>query len=557
MPSCVRCLAPPGRDAGLFAVMPARNLDTAWDERRSMTHRIGPRDLALHSSPVSVTLGLYLGLVPVLLSLGGLALALAPPLNHDVAALAQFAERWVGGEVLYVDLVDVNPPLIFLLHAIPAALARATGIDGLLAVALSVLVLLGWSVHRCARVAQPRDPAGSALLSVLVPVLLLLLPGSDFAQREHLMMILCLPYLVLAARRLEGELKPSEQAWGERVPVALAAALGFALKPHFLLMPVLVEAAILHSVGWRRALRDPGPWAMAALWLGYALLVVLAFPQYLPLVAMLLGSYDAHGGDTTLSVLFGPILSPVVLGAACCVPLAFLRGGALARVAALAVLGTLVAALIQAKGWTYHAYPVKAAAILMGARLGLDALARIAPSPREAGRAIGFAASVATAVLALSSDERPWHRLNDASPTEVALRETLRREAAGGRALVLSPHIAGVHPALNEAGVQQAMRFMSSWVLAVSYRSCPAGFHRPEAMDPAERLLFVGLAEDLVRHRPAVILVQRSVDLPECGGLEFDQLAWMAGHPVSARELTRYRPVGEVGAFRILRRMAG
>ena len=51
-------------------------------------------------------------------------MVLAPPLNHDVAAILNFAERWVGGERLYRDLIDVNPPLIFVLTAIPAAMAR-------------------------------------------------------------------------------------------------------------------------------------------------------------------------------------------------------------------------------------------------------------------------------------------------------------------------------------------------------------------------------------------------------------------------------------------------
>jgi hypothetical protein len=42
-----------------------------------------------------------------------LLMVLAPPLNHDVAAILNFAERWIAGERLYRDLIDVNPPLIF------------------------------------------------------------------------------------------------------------------------------------------------------------------------------------------------------------------------------------------------------------------------------------------------------------------------------------------------------------------------------------------------------------------------------------------------------------
>ena len=33
---------------------------------------------------------------------------LMPPLNHDVAAVMDFSRRWLAGEALYTDLIDVN-----------------------------------------------------------------------------------------------------------------------------------------------------------------------------------------------------------------------------------------------------------------------------------------------------------------------------------------------------------------------------------------------------------------------------------------------------------------
>ena len=66
---------------------------------------------------------------------------LAPPLNHDVAAVLAFSQRWLAGERLYVDLIDVNPPLIFVLNLLPAGLARLTGID---AVTALHACLLAW-----------------------------------------------------------------------------------------------------------------------------------------------------------------------------------------------------------------------------------------------------------------------------------------------------------------------------------------------------------------------------------------------------------------------------
>ena len=60
-----------------------------------------------------------------------------PPLNHDAAALLHFSQRWLAGERLYVDLIDVNPPLIFVAQPGPGrdrpanAAQRAVGADAL------------------------------------------------------------------------------------------------------------------------------------------------------------------------------------------------------------------------------------------------------------------------------------------------------------------------------------------------------------------------------------------------------------------------------------------
>ena len=58
-----------------------------------------------------------------------LLVALSPPLNHDVAAVLNFAERMLAGERLYADLIDVNPPLIFVLNLLPAAVGAWTPLD--------------------------------------------------------------------------------------------------------------------------------------------------------------------------------------------------------------------------------------------------------------------------------------------------------------------------------------------------------------------------------------------------------------------------------------------
>ena len=98
----------------------------------------------------------------------------------------------------------------------------------------------------------------------VAPALVLVGGGYDFGQREHLMVLGALPYLFLAARRVQGVQEPY------RYIVAILAAVAFAIKPYFLFIPALVELYLLFTLRWRLYMRDPVPWAMAAVWVIYS-----------------------------------------------------------------------------------------------------------------------------------------------------------------------------------------------------------------------------------------------------------------------------------------------
>src|SRR3979411_3237889 len=46
------------------------------------------------------------------------------PTNHDVAATLDVSARWIGGEELYVEVIDENLPLTFVVHALPVLTAK-------------------------------------------------------------------------------------------------------------------------------------------------------------------------------------------------------------------------------------------------------------------------------------------------------------------------------------------------------------------------------------------------------------------------------------------------
>jgi hypothetical protein len=498
-------------------------------------------------------------LIPALLFLPAV---LAPPINHDVAAVLQFSQRWWAGERLYSDLIDVNPPLIFVLNLFPAALSQWTGIDAIrtLQACLFAYGVACWAFALRVRSRLSEGAAERAYLDVL-PLLFLLCAGYDFGQREHLMAVGALPYVFCAQRRAR-----DERARG-RIPISLIAGIAFALKPHFLAVPGLIELAVLAArsrFGWRIAfqmtLRDPTIWLMASVWALYLASLPLVFPDYLGVVVPLVWDYYLDlGGLSVGEVLLVPRMATVLcLLVALLIP-AFRRpllpGNVLPRLLGLAALGALASAVAQHKGWSYHIVPIELFSCALAGVLTtrwLDRLQVEQPGPYR----IASVLAALFALYAISNGEAPWKEIDNPNSQVAGLTSLLRQEAEGERVLVLSPGIYPIFPALNYANVHLTLRTMNMWLLEGAYEQCLPNGHRYREvweMGRAEFFVFRTVAEDFARAPPAAVVVDRSPGIPWCGE-EFDFINYFIRHPLFAEVWSHYQLTAEWDRYRVYTR---
>lgn len=175
-------------------------------------------------------------------------IAIRQPLkiSPDPAFFMAIGQLILEGKVPYVDLFDVNPPLVLYLHTIPAMVARFLPIPtsesfNFFVIGSFVLSTLLSSIIFWRR----RHHAESFLFCPLLIgfTLATFLFGTrlnDFGQREHLFVLAYLPFFLI--RWLKWTMRPvaSLEAIFATVPLAITVLL----KPHFVFVVLFTELSM-------------------------------------------------------------------------------------------------------------------------------------------------------------------------------------------------------------------------------------------------------------------------------------------------------------------------
>lgn len=503
----------------------------------------------------------------VFLALAGLLVAagIVPVLywggNHDVAWLLYVARRMAGGAHLYRDIIEINPPLIVLLSVPAAVLAGALGVAdvtlfdvGVAALAVGAVALAARQLGRIFGAGREAERRAVVLLCLgaLFPMAV-----ADFGQREHLLLALALPYVFLGAVRAERMAAP---AW-EAVLVGLMAGVGLAIKPFYVPLWLLVEAYLAFGRRAGPPWRRPESVALGAVLVLYPVAVLVWAPEYVALAERLGPVYAALlrqslGGMLGSAEGVLPLLAILALVTA--QPPDGYRGLRAVLVAALAA--SLLAVLLQHKGWSYHFYPTRAASLV---GLGVAMLATtLAPSARRAP--LIWVARLVMVALALDLGAVVGRRALEARASGRFDREVVRaqmvpvvrRYAEGSSILALTVSLVPAFPLVNYSGVGWALRFPSLWMIpALAAREGWAA--QPPAARAAhrsadERYLIAAVTEDFVRRRPALLLQYA----PPWGAP--DLIGYFASaDPRFAAALSEYRPVATIANYRFFARAGG
>ncbi|WP_158815807.1 hypothetical protein [Methylocapsa sp. S129] len=444
--------------------------------------------------------------------------------NTDTSWNITLAEKALDGARPYVDFIEINPPLSFLIYLPPILVARLSGtapefvIDLFCFVGAALSLWLSGIV--LARGGAVTPAAGSRLAAIAFAVLLLL-PMRAFSEREHIALMASLPCLAALA------------VWASRERVepilsllaGLGAGLAIAIKPHFALFFLPNLTYLAWRTGWRSLVPRIELWAalaaVALYWTAVALWCPAFFERAVPIARDIYVPF--HKPLSTLP--HDPTIHAwIALGALLAFAARKRWAEPLVAVPALASAGAMAAYLIQSKLWAYQAYPALALLVLALLRLILENPAtphgaRIAP-----GR---LAVAVLSALMIFFAGVRLSLGGHDSDRLERAVAQI----APHPKILTIAPGIGDGHPLTRRVQGVWVGSVMSLWITEMSDAALrrnptPEDARKFEAYRRLDRQTLVA---DIVDKKPDAILIVGD-----------DWLAWAHNNADVAAALAEY-----------------
>ncbi|MCB1555275.1 MAG: hypothetical protein KDJ14_15860 [Xanthomonadales bacterium] len=482
-------------------------------------------------------------------------------LNTDVAWFLVASERMLEGGSPLADFFEINMPLATALylpvHLISGAL-HVSPADGVL---FWTALLIAHSVMLTARVSV-RGGASTSRVWVAVwsctwtTLVLAFLPGYDFAEREHLSVLLVLPFVWMLAVR------PAALHPWLRIYITLVAAVGFYAKPHYSLLPFLLlwfwRPASNHSAS-NRALRHPEWAALIAVGAANAAFVLVLYPEWFEVAVW---ANDLYGRfrdvDPFRFVRTGSFA--LAIGSTLTIASLALMLPAARRAASVVLFCTVYAWMaywLQGKGWRYQLLP---ALLFPSALLPWVFTFASDPVTSRSARAISAAVVAVASVLLLAHAEQLRQqapRVADlsAAPIGEALSITRPGDKVSALSITGDPFLAAV----IHYELRWESRFSALWpiiALAQSESSVQPsdGMTHELVARYGERFCSM-VAEDLRLRAPDIVLVDlrgtRSQGLPA----RFDLVAFLSHSARFRAEWSHYTRIGESGSFRIFARV--
>ena len=489
-----------------------------------------------------------------------LALVYVPYLNHDVAFFLTAGQMLIEGSWPYVDIIDVNLPMIIYLSAIPAAYAHLTHAS--LAVAGSMFLFLLVIITML---------LFGKMLNIIIPTLthhqiyfmyvvwlmcsLWVYHHGDFGQREQLIFLFLAPFVLLRYTRYTQVRAPLYL----EITISSLAFCGIAMKPFYLLPILIIE--VIYIVIYRHL---PVPFFSieTLLWLCFGLVYLTHFymipgmssfyDYWLGILLRGYHTYSTHEKMALLQELLNRRFMHVyLLSAILLCFLVFYKKNSLLLLSACYgwfACCSLVLYIWQAKSWSYQMIPFFCGIFVGG---GLFFLGLQKHLTSKSWVAMPMLALITMSTVALSFPI-PFALLSASLqlppfdfPRNATVEAIEHLTTPEDRVLFLSLIPNNVFPALTYTGRKFAGRFLCAFPLAFFFRYS-SDYTPGEQWKEDEARFYEMLKEDVHMLQPRMIFIDtRKL------GLSFEISEYLRRKGFFTLFSSSYRHIGEIDQFEV------
>jgi len=461
--------------------------------------------------------------------------------NHDVSWFVVAADRMLKGGSYARDFFEVNMPLAIAAYVPIHWIANSfhweipQAVDAWLYFLLSLSLMLSWRAL-CPPSDAPRLPHVLAL--TWLAVMLVVFPGYDFAEREHITVLLVLPFVLAVAK------DPLQFSLGFRISISVLAAMGCFMKPHYAALPfALLLLRVRHST-LRSALFGVEGKTLAIAASLNALLVKLLAPDWFVAAGWAVDLYDGYQGSDPWRLVQGQSAVISLCASALLLVLAFavpkLRRVALPFVVATAY--SWFAFVVQGTGWRYHLLPAAMFAVAAFPAIWLSVNVEATATARLRAAHALFASLSVVAILHLADIVRGLPKLSLLADSSIG--EALSISRPGDSLYVFSTAAVPFFPAITHLKLDWASRYSALWPLPALGRYELENGARALAMRQQYKQPFIhSVITDFRRFRPDIVIVDLR---PGQFGLPtgFDLVGYFQQSPRFTREWERYVELG-------------
>jgi hypothetical protein len=442
----------------------------------------------------------------------------------------------LDGKKLYVDFVEVNPPLGMWLTVPVVAWAELTNIRADI-VFKSVMILLSaislLLVNRYVALSAHWDKSKRLGFIVLVALGILYFPGADFAQREHLAVLFFAPWLFLRLAKNAGV-----RVGGiETCAVGVLAALAILLKPHSVFAPLFVEAFLLWRTRSLKATFSLENIAAGAVVLAYTAIIFIFTPQYISEMIPIgkLAYYPFYGYDFRIQILearWGILALVVVFLAMRNLPL---QNKVQTQVLFCAALGFMVSYAAQNKGFHYQVLPASVFAWCALATF----VAELYGETQKQKLLLGIMAALAP--LHIAMDDRVY------IASDAPFVAGINQFAPETRSIfIASTRVSHAFPVVETLRLKWTSRYPTNWTVPYVASKWKSG---PLPQDALVRQTLVNNVNDLVERQPDIIFVDESTKQLYVPGGRFDYVAFWSNDERFLPFWRNYERRGKVYTF--------